>query len=279
MIPLGILFGIPLRMHLAFPVLIASAVLLGQGRTLTVMLVSLIAHEGAHMAMARALGQRFEQLELMPFGGVARMDSAISLRPYQEMLIALAGPAASLLLSLIIAAAGLKGLLARDMLRTSLSLALVNLLPALPLDGGRALRAVCTERLGRARATRLFVRVGVFLGMGIILLGVFAAVQGIVNPMLFLMGVYLIYAALKEKESLAAACIAALHGRAERLRREGMLPVRFIAADLESPPERLAARLTAGSYHLFALVDKRMHMVETMDEGEVLARVLEERTK
>lgn len=274
MIPLGTLLGVPLRMHGAFPVLIAAAVLLGHGRTLVASLVALSLHELSHALAARAVGQRFEAIELMPFGGVAQMDTALSLRPAQEAVIALSGPAASLLLSMLAAVSGLSGPLVRDFLRVSLSLALFNLLPALPLDGGRALRAACTHRLGRARATRVFVCVGVGLGILVVLLGVFAASRGVFNPLLFLTGAYLVYAALKEKETLAAACLEALHGRAARLKREGALPVRLVAMEQGAPPERMAARLTSGSYHLFLLVDENLRRVGAMDEGEVLVRCL-----
>lgn len=274
MIPLGAAFGVPLKMHMGFPVLMASAIWLGHGRTLLATLLALTLHEAAHAIAACAVGQRFESIELMPFGGVAQMDTALSLRPAQEMGIALAGPVTSLLLSLLTGVSGLTGPLVQGFLRANLMLAAVNLLPALPLDGGRALRAAFTHRLGRARATKIFVWTGVGLGILVALLGVWAALNGVVNPMLFLLGIYLVYAALKEKETLAQACFEALHGRAARLAREGALPVRFTAVRRGTSPERLATRLTAGSYHLFVLVDDDLKQVGTMDEGEVLQKTL-----
>ncbi|MCL1964511.1 MAG: M50 family metallopeptidase [Firmicutes bacterium] len=277
MIPLGVLLGVPLRMHVAFPVMMAALLWHGQARALLMMLAALSLHEAGHALAARAAGQRFECIELMPFGGVARMDTTLALRPAEEICIALAGPFASLLFCLLTAAGKWTGYAAQDFLRSNLSLALINLLPALPLDGGRALRAALTARLGRAHATKLFVRVGVALGVLILALGVWAAAAGVVNPLLFLMGAYLAYAALKEKETLAAACVEALHGRAARLAREGMLPVRWLAVEKDAPPERLAARLTAGTYHLFVLVDGSLGRVGTMDEGEVLRQVLTKR--
>lgn len=272
MIPLGVLFGIPLRMHAAFPVLMASAIFLGHGRVLVAMLVSLTAHEAAHALAARAMGQRFEAIELMPFGGVAQMRTVLAIRPMEECIIAVAGPIASLALSMGLALSGATGPFVRELIRSNVSLMLFNLLPALPLDGGRALRAICGIRMGRPRATNLFVRVGVCLGALVISLGVWAAVRGVINPMLFLTGVYLIYAAIKEKETLAAACVEALYGRAARLRREGTLPVRWLATPNDMPPERLITRLTAGSYHLFVLVDDQMRQVDVVDEGELLHR-------
>ncbi len=272
MIPLGSVCGIALRMHFAFPMLMASALWLGYGRALLAGLLTLTLHETAHALAARAMGQRFESIELMPFGGVARMDTALTLRPAQELVLSAAGPAASLLLSMLAAVSGLTGPLVQDFLRLNLVLGLTNLLPALPLDGGRILRALLSRRHGRARATKILSRAGAVVGGLVILLGLWAALNGVVNPMLFLSGVYLVYAALKEQETLAAACVSALHGRAERLRREGALPVRWLAVEKDTRAERLATRLTAGTYHLFVMVDDDLRQVGTLDEGEVLRR-------
>jgi len=270
MIRFGAVFGVPVRIHMAFPVLIGSAIFFGHGQTLAAMLISLAMHEMAHALAARACGQRFDAFELMPFGGVAYMRT--SLRPAHEFLIAIAGPAVSLFLSLGLAALHWTGPFAQELIRSNVSLTLSNLLPALPLDGGRALRAIFSGRLGHSRATNLFIFVGVLLGGAILCLGVWSAIKGTVNPMLFLLGVYLIYAARKEKEGLAAALVEALHGRAERLSREGTLPMRWLAAPHDTPLEKLLTRLSAGSYHCFFLVDDQMRKVGTIDEGELLQK-------
>lgn len=268
MIHLGVLLGVPIRMHMAFPVLMGSAIFLGYGTVMGAMLISLAVHEIAHAVVARAYGQRFDAIELMPFGGVAYMQA--SLRPTQELLIAVAGPAASLLFALSLAASRLSGPFLQELIRANVSLTLCNLLPALPLDGGRALRAALSGRLGRARATNLFIFIGMLLGGMAISLGIWSAVKGIINPSLFLVGVYLIYASRKEKDGLAAALVEAMHGRVERLHREGMLPMHWLAAPKDTPPEKLITRLSAGSYHCFFLVDDQMRKVGTIDEGELL---------
>ena len=270
MISLGALFGVPVRMHMAFPVMMGSAFFFGKGLIVFAGLVSLSLHELAHALAARALGRRFEAIELMPFGGTAYMRTTVS--PAHEFLIAAAGPAVSLLLALLLAASRLTGPLVQEFIRTNVSISACNLLPALPLDGGRMFRAAFSGRMGRPRATNLFIRIGVLLGALLVCLGVWSAIQGIVNPMLFLMGVYLIYAARKEKEGLAAALVDALHGRVERLDREGMLPMRWLAAPQDTPPEKLLTRLSGGSYHCFLLVDDQMRKVGTIDEGELIQR-------
>ena len=278
MIPLGVVLGIPFRMHMAFPVMIGCAVFLGYGRLLLPMLFALMMHEAFHAIAARAVGQRFETIELMPFGGVAHMKTVLTLRPAQECFIAAAGPIGSLLLAMGIALMGKPGSLTQDMVRANLSLACMNMLPALPLDGGRALCAAFSLRLGKAKTIRIFARIGIGMGVVVIVLGIWAAFQGVINPMLFLMGVYLIYAALKERQTLAVACLEALHNREKRLRREGVLPIRWMAAHQDLSPERLTTYLSAGSYHLFVRVDEEMRSLEMVDEGEILHRAFQSKS-
>ncbi|MDR0928987.1 MAG: M50 family metallopeptidase [Oscillospiraceae bacterium] len=279
MIPLGAALGVPLRMHPAFPVLMATALWLGHGRALLAALFALAIHEAAHALAARACGHRLGAIELTPFGGVADLVRPSALRPGQEIIIALAGPLASLFCALAMAASGWTGMMVQHFFRVNLVLCLFNLLPALPLDGGRALRALLTHRLGRARATRLLAAVGVGLGLCIVGLGIWAATRGMINPLLFLMGPYLAYAAIKERDGLAAACAEALHGRAARLSREGALPVKLLAVRPGDGAQRLAARLTAGTYHLFVVVDGRLNQTGVVDEGQVLREAFGERVR
>lgn len=115
----------------------------------------------------RRLGFRVLEIELAPFGGVARI-AGLEDRPGAEALVALAGPAANLLLAMAAClACQLWPMLAGDLagfIALNLCLCGFNLLPALPLDGGRLLRAALLPWLGRSRAGSVAAALGVALG-------------------------------------------------------------------------------------------------------------------
>lgn len=266
MIPLGSLLGAPLRVHFAFPVLLAAALLLCGADTAFSALGALLLHEAGHALAARACGARLTRVELTPFGGVADYDGA-GLSPAREALTALGGPLASL--------TGLAlGMRAPAFAAMNAALLAVNLLPALPLDGGRALRAALYPRIGRARSTRVLASAGEAAGVALTGLGVYAAAKGHLNPSLFLCGAYLFYQALREKETPALLIARALHGRQARLARAGMLPVKWFAVAEETPPAKIAGRLPEGAYCMVALLDGEMRVKETVSETEVLRRCL-----
>ena len=118
----------------------------------------IVAHEFGHVLVARVFGVTTPDITLYPFGGVARLNT-IPQEPIQEFLIAIAGPAVNIIITaglLILAGATLtpaalahdQADLASRLATTNLVLAVFNLIPAFPMDGGRVLRAALTARLG-----------------------------------------------------------------------------------------------------------------------------------
>ena len=135
-------------------------------------------HECAHAAAARRVGFSLDRIVLMPYGAVIKGDLT-GIAPGQEIKVCLAGPFANALTALGFAA--LWWLFPETYPYTdvaayvSLSLFLVNLLPAYPLDGGRILR-VLLRPLGETRAPRICLAVSLSISFGLLLRFVFSCV-------------------------------------------------------------------------------------------------------
>ncbi len=138
---------------------------------------SVVAHELSHSLVARRFGLAMRGITLFIFGGVAEMTEEPA-SPKVELWMALAGPAMSIVLGVLLlalaaparaagpAAAGVIGYLAA----ANLALGLFNLIPAFPLDGGRVLRATLWHWKGSLRwATRITSQIG--SGFGLVLMG------------------------------------------------------------------------------------------------------------
>lgn len=166
---LGRVSGIPIRVRWSFLFLLGFVFLAAGGfagvLAVLIAFASVVLHELGHATVARRLGVRIGAIDLHFFGGAAQMiDTPRS--ACDEMLIAAAGPAVSL--ALAAAGLGLGTALALPLLALigwiNLTLGLFNLVPALPMDGGRILRAALSTRLGYVRATHVAVAVArVFL--------------------------------------------------------------------------------------------------------------------
>lgn len=188
------------------------------------LVASILLHELAHSIVARAQGVRVSSITLFLFGGVAEIEGDLP-TPLTELWIAIAGPVASLGLALCLwfgarladfagpFDAGVVAVLSY-LSTLNLILALGNLIPAFPLDGGRVLRAILWMRSGdlvgaTLRATRLSVAFSVFL----IFLGLFSAFSG--DPAgglwLVMIGLFLLSTARLSASEVQLA--AALQGR------------------------------------------------------------------
>ncbi len=200
----------------------------------------LVAHEVAHSLVARANGMRVEGITLWMFGGMSRL-SAEPPDAATEQRMALAGPLASLTLGVVfvglavaLSAAGLPEVLvavASWLGTMNLLLAVFNMLPAFPLDGGRVLRATVWRRTGDLRrATSVAASWGVAVGHGLVAVGVLLALYGLVvsGVWLALIGWIVLSAARTEQAR------AALHGGLAGVRVDDVMtpdPV-TVAADL-----------------------------------------------
>ncbi|MFP5224282.1 MAG: site-2 protease family protein [Actinomycetota bacterium] len=199
------LSGIPLVIHpswllsvmiltlFTYPV-IALPLFRGSSRTVLVVAAlvsvipvaaSIVAHELAHALVARAHGMRCDQITLFAFGGVSQIVG-LAKRPQIEYQVAIAGPILSLVVATTLAgiartlepaAEGLSGAWGAYAW-INLALAVFNLIPAFPMDGGRILRSILWRVTGaRGRATRWAARVARAFATGLIVLGVFVLLE------------------------------------------------------------------------------------------------------
>ncbi len=217
---IGTVFGIPLRLHITFPMLIiAYAALFGYQYGLTAALrgallifllfIFVICHELAHSKQAQKYGVNVRNVTLLPIGGVSSMES-IPEDPNQELRIALAGPGISFVIGVVLLLVdAVVGLTIFDFsfekIATSWSyipvylawinifLAFFNLLPAFPMDGGRVIRAYLAQRMSYARATRIAALIGKICAVA------FGIVGLLINPFLIFIAFFVYLGASSEE--------------------------------------------------------------------------------
>lgn len=224
-------FGIDVKVHVSFVLVVAYfAYLWGAvyepggwggalyGAVLVILLFGLVTmHELTHSRVAQHFGVQVKDITLLPIGGVAQMTE-IPKEPRKEFLIAVAGPLSNLVLGAVMVIGalfiyapgelatltGFYQLLVEPSLKgaylyltlVNITLALFNLLPAFPLDGGRVLRAALALKVGEPRATRIATKVGQFVALG---LGLWGLLGG--GILVLLVAVFIFFAAASEAQS------------------------------------------------------------------------------
>ncbi len=211
------MLGVPVRLHFTFILLFIFLLVTDLGSReasgsyalfLAGIFASVLLHEMAHAFVATRFGVRTTEIVMFPIGGLSRMERV--LKPTEELWITIAGPSVNLLLSAGIFAymfhtrqavpIRLVDLLqptdANTLARLAygnLVLAVLNLLPAFPMDGGRLLRALLSYVRPEDQATRTAAWMGRMLAISIML---YALIAG--QFMLVFFGVFIWLGAAQE---------------------------------------------------------------------------------
>src|SRR5215471_11982004 len=216
---IGSVAGTAIRIHITFLLFLVWIFVAGLATggindavSSLVFMVSLfacvVAHEFGHIFTARAFGVPTPDVTLLPIGGVARLER-IPEKPSEEFLVAIAGPLVNVAITIVLVAAG-ADLGARNLAVESaqvsmidrlaaanLFLALFNMIPAFPMDGGRVLRALLAIRLGHVRATEIAAMIGQWVAFGLGFLGLFY------NPILIFIAIFVYLAAASEAQMVS----------------------------------------------------------------------------
>ncbi|TMJ92723.1 MAG: site-2 protease family protein [Alphaproteobacteria bacterium] len=279
---LGTIAGTAVRVHVTFLLFLgwifaASWVTGGpqaawQGLAFLVLLFAcVVAHEFGHIFTARAFGVSTPDVTLLPIGGVARLER-IPEEPYEEFLVAIAGPLVNVAIAaalIVLAGARVNAgdLYAVESPHTSmvdrlaavnLFLAVFNMIPAFPMDGGRVLRAILASRMGYVRATEVaaFIGQGVAFALGFI--GLFS------NPMLIFIAIFVYLAASAE------AHLVAIRAMSRGVPTSAAMMTQFATLSPEAHVEEAVQTLLRTSQSEFPVVDAVGKPVGLLGRGDLI---------
>ena len=272
--------SVRLRVHPLLPVLWGFAFLTGAGKTFFPMLLALGLHEAGHILAVRMMCVPVGEIELTPLGGVLILDDLEALPPQRHFWVALGGPLFSFLgclLSVLIYRAHTASMpFLSPFFRANLTLFLVNLLPALPLDGGQLARDVLQKWFSFARLTRLLTIIAFAIGIFLCGCTFFFAFQGQMILAPAFAGLYLLYAAVLEKRQGTAKYVTSLIARRQKLENHETLPVEWLAVSADAAAGNVLRRLSPGKYHvIYVLSEDGMKKEGILDEQDFCEALLD----
>jgi Zn-dependent protease/CBS domain-containing protein len=249
--------GIPIRIHFTFVLFFVWVAVAGQGLSWPLLILTLFAcvilHELGHALTAQHFDVQTRDITLYPIGGVAMLQGRPT--PRQELWIALAGPAvniaiAALLLPVVLVnQPGIKlqtlmgSSFVANVMIANITLALFNLIPAFPMDGGRVLRAALALNMPEEKATQIAASIGQALAIGF---GLWGLLNG--QVILLLIAFFVFIGAGQEASASMTRSFLAGH-----LVKDAMM-VKYKTIEHGLTMDAAAQMLLAGPQHDFPVV-------------------------
>lgn len=239
--------GTDVLLHSAALLMAVYMALTGHAAVFAVGMTSILLHEGAHALVSAWFGAPPARIEITPLGAVMHLEDEFRLPMLKRGVMLAAGPAMTLMIctaSFFAAQHGWSRPTCSLWFRVNAGLMAINLLPCLPLDGGRLLAAMISVMLPATAVQRIMRVIGSIFGAVCVLLGFLVTWKtGGLQITLVACGCVMLYAAHRSTEAAALSELRQWMARKTRLEQRGCLPVKTLAVLDSLPMHRVVAHL------------------------------------
>ncbi|UWG96899.1 M50 family metallopeptidase [Dehalobacter sp. DCM] len=270
------------KVHPTFIALLIVCFLAGQFTRALLVFGLVILHECCHILTARGFGINVLRVELYPYGGTAILDDRYQGNKKEETIIALAGPAFNISLFIVIQVLRGQGILigewALELAKINFWLASFNLLPVLPLDGGRIARGLFAGAFGFIPVTRFLAAAGKWTGGFFVFIGLLLQAFGlyIYEPTVFIiLGIFFWIGSSKEMANARIVFLKQLCRKKERLFNQGLLAGNTLTVHRDTKIRRVIDGLTTDHYSLIYVLGKDDVINRTFSESEVVQGMMD----
>ena len=245
------------EVHLSAVLLIVVALRMRFLNQLAISYVITALHEIAHIFVAHRLGVKIRGVEVLPFGITMRLGESGIKKPKDEIRVSLAGPLCNLVVAYL--TYGFYGGQLRDfIICTSLAIGLFNLLPVLPLDGGRVLRSVLVMRYGCIKGSKIAMKVTATLSFFVVVAGAYVLYATGFNFSFLLIGGFLIANITEEKKSTNMIIMKDILYSRKKLSENGACKGEILVATEKDRAKTLLSSLSYDKYYMIEIVDSHM---------------------
>lgn len=274
--------GIKISVHPFFVIIMLASVLTGHFLELIALFTIVFIHELGHVFAARCFGIQVLAIQMLPFGGVAEMEDMSHLTARREIAIALAGPLQNILMigvSLLLHVCGLwEGAFYLYFIYSNLLIALFNLLPILPLDGGKVSQALISSILPFHLTLVYSLRISLLFSFMVVIYSVLPPIlgHGMPNLNLLLVGLFLLYSNWTDYRNIPYRFMRFLVNRDQAFVRHWMTGglAQPIVANRAKPLEQILRLFRRQKYHFIYVMNKQGDIEVVLPEQRIISSFL-----
>lgn len=258
----------------------AGSVLTGYLAELLTLFGVVLIHELGHVAAAKSFGWRVTEVRLLPFGGVAVTDEASNVPAREELIVALCGPLQNLWMAGFALLMEQSGLGDPEwwiyFLQANVMIGIFNLLPVLPLDGGKVMHALLSYAVSYHRALTVCTWISLFLSIMVITASLVRISGGGIHANLLVIGLFLFYTNWYGYKHFSYQFLRFLVSRQRRYGNpvEGRLASPLIVGSHMRPME-VFRLLMRERYHFIYVTGRDGELLRALPEEKLLERYFE----
>ena len=248
-------------------------ILLSFNNSIILAFISILAHEGMHILVAKRKGCKFNDIQIHIYGTSAQFANIDELNKKEKLQIYLSGPFANFIIICIFWCIGFasNNILIDKMININISLLFFNLLPAYPLDGARVLEILLSQKILYRRANDIISKISYTIG--VILLVIFIIVfaySGVINVSIFIASIAICLITRSEEKSAMYILMGNIFVKRNKLLRNKYIENKSISVYYKQGLANVMSMVDKNRFNIFYVLDDDLKVVFIMNEDELI---------
>lgn len=247
-------------------------IFMGFNGNLIIAFAMVILHEFTHYFTARYFGFKNGNVEILPFGAVLTVNDFEEASFKEDLIISLSGPIFNLVLAVIFYIVNLYfyNIIVKSLFLTNAALGIFNLVPVLPLDGGRILRNLMARKIRYKLASLITIIVSMCIGSVFMLYYIYCFFRGQINMSFGIIALYIIIYSFREKERIAYIIMSDIIKKKFRFIKRGYIENKSFSIYNKKDLLKALSLVEKNKYNIFTVLDDELRVVDIIYEEEVL---------
>lgn len=261
---------IRIKLNIFFILFLFVSIYMGYIYQSLIIFTSVLLHEIGHVIAAKLLGIRVEEIELFPFGGIARMEDITKYGGYMEAFIAMAGPFVSAFIAVTGVIFARYNELFRAIYKFNIILLIFNIIPALPMDGGRIIRNILMHYMSYKQATKSMVIMGKLTAIALVLYNILIIYKGSCSVAYIITALFIYMGCNKELRYCSYYYLLNRNNKKKRAAGNKGLKTRILKLHQDSYVRFAVNQFSPSCICIIHIIDDNRRVVKILSEADIM---------